>query len=158
MEGFVLARIVHILAVVFWIGGLAMVTTVLIPSIRKDTSAEDKVSTFEKIEARFSRQVKFAVLLAGASGFFMLYYLDAWQRYTELRFWWLHAMTLVWAIFMLVLFVLEPLFLNRLFRQYAEKDQARTFSYVQRLHWILLAVSLLAIVGSVAGSHGWFFF
>lgn len=38
MEGFVLARIVHILAIIFWIGGVAIVTTVLIPAIRKDVN------------------------------------------------------------------------------------------------------------------------
>ncbi len=35
MEYFTLARIIHVLAVVLWIGGVAMVTTVIIPSIKK---------------------------------------------------------------------------------------------------------------------------
>lgn len=158
MEGFVLARIVHILAIIFWIGGVAMVTMVLIPAIRKDVNDEDKVSTFNMLEDRFARLVKFAVLLAGASGFYMLYFLDAWQRYTELRHWWLHAMTLVWIIFMLVLFVLEPLFLKRLFIKYGEKDPVKVMGYAHRLHWVLLGVSVVTIVGAMAGSHGWFFF
>ncbi len=158
MEGFVFARIVHVVAIVFWIGGLAMVTTVLIPTIRNMKSSEDTVTTFERLESRFATQAKIAVLLAGVSGFYMLSYLDAWGRYTQLRFWWLHAMTMVWAIFALVLFVLEPLVLHRLFREQAEKDPVKAFVYVQRLHWVLLGVSLLTIVGSVAGSHGWFFF
>ncbi len=145
-------------AVVLWIGGVAMVTTVLIPSIRNMKSSEDKVATFEKLESRFATQAKIAVILTGVSGFYMLFYLDAWQRYTQLKFWWLHAMTMVWAIFALILFVLEPLLLRRLFREQARKDPLKTFAYVQRLHWVLLGVSLLAIVGSVAGSHGWFFF
>ena len=158
MEGFVLARIVHIMAIVFWIGGVAMVTTVLIPSILNMKSGEDKAATFERIESRFAKQAKIAVLLAGISGFYMLFYLDAWQRYTQLKFWWLHAMTMVWLLFMLVLFLLEPLFLNRLFKEQAKKDPVKALSYVQRLHWVLLGVSLLTILGSVAGSHGWFFF
>ena len=70
MEGFVLAKMVHILAIIFWIGGVAMVTMVLIPAIRKDVSDENKVSTFDMLEDRFARLVKFAVLLAGASGFY----------------------------------------------------------------------------------------
>lgn len=158
MEGFVFARVVHVVAVVLWIGGVAMVTTVLIPSIRNMKSTEDKVAIFERLESRFATQAKIAVLLTGASGFYMLYYLDAWQRYSQLEFWWLHAMTMVWAIFALVLFVLEPLLLHRLFREQAMKDPAKTFAFVQRLHWLLLGVSLLTIIGSVAGSHGWFFF
>ena len=157
MEGFAFARVVHVVAVVLWIGGVAMVTTVQIPSIRKMNSGEDKVAIFERLESRFATQAKIAVLLTGISGFYMLYYLDAWQRYTQLKFWWLHAMTMVWAIFALVLFVLEPLLLHRLFREQAKKDPIKTCAYLQRLHWVLLGVSLLTIIGGVAGSHGWFF-
>jgi len=35
----------------------------------------------------------------------MLDYIDAWGRYSEPRFWWLHAMTMVWALFMFVIFI-----------------------------------------------------
>jgi peptidoglycan biosynthesis protein MviN/MurJ (putative lipid II flippase) len=67
-------------------------------------------------------------------------------------------MTIVWAVFTLVLFVLEPLFLRRLFEEHAKKDPAKTFAVVQRLHWVLLGLSLLTIAGAVAGSHGWLLF
>jgi|GEM_PF-2169663 hypothetical protein len=70
----------------------------------------------------------------------------------------LHAMTLVWVIFMLVLFVMEPLFLKRLFKKYGEKDPVRVMAYAHRLHWVLLGASVVTIVGAMAGSHGWFFF
>ena len=110
------------------------------------------------LEDRFARLVKFAVLLAGASGFYMLYFLDAWQRYTELRHWWLHAMTLVWVIFMLVLSVLEPLFLKRLFTKYGKKDPVKVVSVAHHLNRVLLGVSVVTIVGAMAGSHGRFFF
>ena len=41
MEYFTLARIIHILAVILWIGGVAMVTTVIIPAIKKMKSKEE---------------------------------------------------------------------------------------------------------------------
>jgi hypothetical protein len=31
-----------------------------------------------------------------------------------------------------------------------------TFALIQRMHWVLLTISLLAVAGAVAGSHGWF--
>ena len=65
-------------------------------------------------------------------------------------------MTLVWVIFMLVLFVMEPLFLKRLFKKYGEKDPVRVMAYAHRLHWVLLGASVVTIVGAMAGSHGWF--
>jgi hypothetical protein len=82
-----------------------MVTTVLIPTLRKYRSGVDAVELFEALENNFARQAKFVILIAGASGFYMLDYIDAWGRYSEPRFWWLHAMTMVWALFMFVLFI-----------------------------------------------------
>ncbi|MFY0689642.1 MAG: hypothetical protein JXQ90_20895 [Cyclobacteriaceae bacterium] len=93
-----------------------MVTTVLIPAIKKIKNHEDQLDTFEKIEGRFALQAKVATLIAGIAGFYMMYEMDAWNRYTLLQFWWIHAMTIVWLIFTLVLYVLEPLVLHRLFR------------------------------------------
>jgi uncharacterized membrane protein len=158
MNEFVLARVIHILAVVLWIGGVAMVTTVLLPAIRALASDEEKLPLFERIESRFSVQAKVTTLLTGLSGFYMLHVLDAWSRYTEPRYWWIHAMTLVWVIFTLILFVIEPLFMHRWVRNSATQTPARTFAKLQLMHVILLLVSLVTIAGAVAGSHGWFWF
>lgn len=119
MEEFALARVVHVLAVVFWIGGVAMVTTVLLPALRRLDSPEQAITLFERLESRFALQAKFAVLLTGLSGFYMLDYIDGWGRYTDLSYWWIHTMTLVWAMFTVVLFVLEPLVLHRWFEERA---------------------------------------
>ena len=153
MNEFALARVIHVLAVVLWIGGVAMVTTVVIPIVRKSRSDEDSV---EVIEKRFSWQAKIIILIAGGSGFYMLDFIDAWNRYSEPRFWWIHAMTIVWALFMFVLFVAEPLFLHRLFAKHARTNPAKTVAFVQAFHLMMLALSLLTIAGAVAGSHGWF--
>lgn len=87
MEYITLARVVHILAVVLWIGGVGMVTTVIIPAIKKIKSKEEQIGTFEKIEARFAIQAKITTLLTGLTGFYMLYHLNAWERYFDYRFW-----------------------------------------------------------------------
>lgn len=157
METFTLARVIHVIAVILWIGGVAMVTTVIIPAVKKLKSKEDQIRTFEEIEGRFAIQAKITTLLTGISGFYMLYVLDGWDRYFDYRFWWIHAMTLVWILFSLILYVLEPLLLHKLFKQYAEKSPEKTFSFMHKAHWILLLLSLLTTAGAVAGSHGWFF-
>ncbi|SRR5690554_4535244 len=157
MEDVTLARVIHIVAVVLWIGGVAMVTTVILPAVKKMKTKEDQLKTFEEIEGRFALQAKITTLLTGISGFYMLYKLDAWNRYLDYRFWWIHAMTLVWLLFTLILFVLEPFILHKLFKKYAAENPAKTFHIVHRAHWILLMLSLLTIIGAVAGSHGWFF-
>ncbi len=47
MEYFTLARVIHVIAVILWIGGVSMVTTVLIPAIKKMKSKEERIATFE---------------------------------------------------------------------------------------------------------------
>ena len=157
MENFTLARVIHVIAVILWIGGVAMVTTVIIPAIKKLKSKEEQIKTFEQIEGRFAIQAKITTLLTGLTGFYMLYVLDAWDRYLDYRFWWIHAMTLVWVLFTLILYVLEPLVLHKFFKEYAEKNPSKTFSFMHKAHWFLLLLSLLTTAGAVAGSHGWFF-
>ncbi len=113
MEHFVIARVIHVLAVILWIGGVSMVTTVIIPAVKKLKNKEDQIKTFEQIEGRFATQAKITTLLTGLSGFYMLYILDAWDRYLDFRFWWIHAMTLIWILFTLILYILEPLILHK---------------------------------------------
>jgi uncharacterized membrane protein len=155
MSTLVLARIVHVLSIVFWIGGVAFVTTVLIPAIRKHPSETERVELFERFEARFAVQARFTTAFAGASGFYMIHAMGAWSRYLDPSFWWVHLMTLVWLAFTVVLFVLEPLVLHRLFVAEAHKDSNRAFSFLQRMHWVLLTLSLVAVVGAVAGTRGY---
>ena len=157
MLEYTLARVIHVLAVILWIGGVAMVTTVIIPAVKRMASKEDRIKTFEQIEGRFALQAKITTLLTGLSGFYMIYELDAWDRYLDYRYWWIHAMTLIWIIFTLILYVLEPLLLHRVFKEQAEKHPEKTFAIMHRMHWILLILSLITTAGAVAGSHGWFF-
>lgn len=157
MGSFILARVIHVLGVVAWIGGVAMVTTVLLPAVRRFKDAEERLAFFERVEARFARQARWTTLITGASGLYMLNYLHAWAWIHQWSHWWVGAMILVWAIFTLMLFVLEPLVLHRLFRARAARDPDGTFVFIQLMHWVLLLVSLITIAGAVAGSHGWTF-
>lgn len=158
MEYLSLARVIHVLAVVLWIGGVGMVTTVIIPAVKKMNSPKERMETFEKIEGKFSFQAKITTLLTGLSGFFMLYSMDAWERFLYIQFWWLHAMVLVWLVFTVVLFILEPFVLHRLFKKHAIKNPEKTFNFIHRAHWVLLILSLITILGAVAGGHGWYLF
>jgi uncharacterized membrane protein len=143
---------------VLWIGGVAMVTTILLPAVRRFKSAEERITFFETIERRFAWQARGTTLLAGASGFYMVYRLNLWSRFLAIEYWWLSAMVAVWLLFTLVLFIIEPLFLDHWFEARARRAPESTFALVQRFHWILLSLSLVTIIGAVAGSHGLSFF
>jgi uncharacterized membrane protein len=153
-ESFVVARALHVLGVVLWIGGVAFVTLVLLPALRRLDKPGERLALFELLEGRFALQARITTLITGVSGFYMLHFLHAWERYQQPQFWWIHLMTLVWLLFTLVLFVFEPLFLHRWFHELAARDDARAFKLVMRMHTILLTLSLVAVVGGVAGAHG----
>ncbi len=153
MIGLALARALHVLAVVLWIGGVGMVTTVVLPAIRSDFPPDRRFAAFNALETRFAMQARLTTLVAGASGFYMAWRLNAWSRFGSAAFWWMHAMVLTWLVFTLMLFVLEPL-LGRLLSRRAASAPEPTFRLLEWLHRFLLVASLLTIAGAVAGSHG----
>ena len=140
--------------VVLWIGGVAFVTTVVIPTLRRVPGSDERLKLFETIEGRFSAQARVVTLVTGIAGFYMLHEFGAWGRYQDPSFWWIHFMTLVWVIFTLVIFILEPLFLHQWFRTFAERDSDGAFRLLHRFHALLLILSLIAIAGGVAGVRG----
>lgn len=154
MDDVALARALHVLFVVLWIGGVGFVTTVMLPAARRLNGAEERLPFFDAFETRFARQARITTVLAGLSGIYMLIRLDLWDRFLDLSFWWMHAMVLVWLLFTLMLFVAEPLFLRRWTMARARTDPASTFRFVEWLHRVLLALSIATVLGAVAGSHG----
>jgi uncharacterized membrane protein len=154
MNDLALARVLHVLGVVLWIGGVAMVTTVLLPAMRRLKTPQERISFFEAIERRFAGQARVTMLVTGASGLYMVHRLGLWERFAHAGYWWMHAMVLVWVVFMLMLFVIEPLFLHRRLIERARRRPESTFAMLSALHWALLAISLITIAGAVAGSHG----
>lgn len=157
MDDIVLARALHVLAVVVWIGGVAMATTVVLPAIRRGDVGADGLGVFQAIERRFVWQARTAVVV-GLTGFYMSARLDLWERFQSTQFWWMHAMVCVWLLFMLVLFVIEPLILHRRFHKWATAAPGATFIWLHRAHWVLLVLSLVTIFGAVSGSQGWSMF
>ncbi|MEH6624982.1 MAG: hypothetical protein V7739_00925 [Motiliproteus sp.] len=155
-QSLVVARVLHVIGVVLWIGGVAFVTTVLIPALRKHPDKQQRMMLFETLEGRFGNQAKIITLITGLSGFFMLEAMNAWERYLQPSFWWVHAMTLIWLLFTLVLFVLEPLVLHRWFHQQARQDSDGSFRALHRMHYLLLGLSIITIAGAVSGVRGWY--
>ena len=151
MDDLALARAVHVVTVLFWIGGVGFVTWVLMPTLQVTERPEDRLRRFQQIEGRFAGQARIWVLLAGASGFWMVWRADMWSRFADGRFWWMHLMVALWAIFALMLFVIEPLHLHR--RLAASPAPEAEFARMTRLPQLLSAISIIAIFGAVGGSH-----
>lgn len=154
MEGLTVARAIHVLSLIHWIGGLAFVTSVVLPFSASIADPVQRLAFFEGIEQRFSRQVRLSVVLVGLSGLYMVWRLDAWPCFLDPATWWMAAMVFIWAIFFLVLFIAEPLLLLDWFHRRASRHPDDTFRRVHRAHWILLTASLAVAAAAVLGAHG----
>jgi uncharacterized membrane protein len=155
MGDIAIARALHVLAVVIWIGGVAMVTTVVLPAVRRGDLGTDRRTAFQAIEHRFVWQARSAVIIVGLTGLYMTARLDLWERFQSAQFWWMHAMVGLWLLFALVLFVAESFIIHRRFQEWATAAPEVAFAWLHRAHWALLVLSLVTIFGAVAGSQGW---
>jgi len=155
MDGLALARALHVLAVVIWIGGVSMVTSIALPAVRRGEFGADRLAAFQAIERRFVWQARGAIIIVGATGFYMIWAADLWDPFANAAFWWMHAMVGVWTLFALGLFVVEPFVLDRRLTGWAASRPDRFFARLGHVHWVLLLLSLITLVGAVAGSHGW---
>jgi len=149
----IVARAVHVVAVVVWIGGVWLVTTVLLPAMRLKLP-EEWIGEFDAIERRFAPQVRIAALLVLLSGLYMLYAYDLWDRFSHLGYWWMHLMVAVWLLFAALLFVIEPLIVRRTVHRRAAVASEPTLTRMLWMHRVMLTLSLLAVFAAVAGSHG----
>jgi len=150
----IVARMLHVLAVVIWIGGVSMATTVALPAVRRGDLGVNPLQAFQAIEHRFVWQARIAIIVAGLTGFYMTWRLDLWDRFHSAAFWWMHAMVCLWLLFAFVLFIAEP-FLHRRFRRWATAEPQAAVGWLHRAHWVLLVLSIITILGAVAGSQGW---
>ena len=154
MNDLAIARAIHVFAVVVWIGGVAMVTTVILPMVRGSKTPTEGQSLFEAVEQRFIWQARIATLLVAVSGFYMVERLDLWDRFRNIEFWWMHAMVLLWLIFTFVLFIGEPL-AARTHRKHGSQPASKgRLSFMQWVHWVLLLLSAITVLAAVAGSQG----
>ena len=78
MNGLTIARAIHIVSIVIWIGGVSFVTLVMLPAIKSQYGFAQQESIFHLIENRFAKIAKWMVLIAGMSGFYMVDQLSAW--------------------------------------------------------------------------------
>lgn len=136
---------IHVLSIVWWIGGVFTVTTCLLPLFNR-LQPPDRIQRIREFENRFANQARIAVLLAGITGFWMYALLPGAITHT----WWIGLMMLVWVLFAIMLFVAEPLKLP------AKIGVIQNPHKFLALHAVLLVLALAAIVGGVIGSRGGF--
>lgn len=144
------ARAFHVLGVIWWVGGVAMVTATILPALRSaGLDDAERRRIFRTIRARFVWQARAAVLLVGATGAYLLAYLGGIPRLRALTGgWWIDLMLFTWAVFALLLFVLEPL---GLMQRTGIAQKPRAFFL---MHAALLVLALATVASGVMWAHG----
>jgi uncharacterized membrane protein len=146
----IVARAIHILALVVWIGGVWFVTTVLRPAM-KQKPPEEWMREFRAIEHRFAPQAWMAMLLVLFSGLYMLYQYDLWQHLADRHYWWIPFMVVAW-----LLLVIDHLVILRTLYDRGMPAPQRELIRMRLMHRLILGFSLLAIFAAIGGSHGLF--
>ncbi len=135
----------HVLGVVWWVGGVAMVTATLLPIFNR-LPADERIQRIKQLEGRFANQARIAVLVVGITGFWMYSIVPEAIAHS----WWVGLMLLVWVLSTVMLFVAEPL---RLPAKLGVIHKPRAFLVI---HAVLLALALAAVFCGIVGARGGF--
>ncbi len=144
----------HVLGVVWWIGGLAFVTFVFLPLLRKGELGGPQ-AVFPLIEGRFAPQVKTALILVGATGLYMLWRMDMWGKFGSWHYWWLWLMVIYWCWFALMLFVLGPSGMLKRMMKGSGNDQQKAWKRLHIVHGVLLTIGLIIVFAAIANVSGY---
>jgi uncharacterized membrane protein len=143
---YIIALTIHILSIVIWIGGVAFVTMVTFPMIRRMDKSLEMVIMFQGTEHRFGKIAKVMVILAGLSGLYLIY-----EKGTSFGVW---LMIVIWSFYAALLFGLEKMIFKKLFGQPSnDMDTKKVFNILQTFHWVVLGLSVLAIIAGVYAGH-----
>ena len=150
-DDFTLARVVHVCAVVAWVGSLWFVALALLPAVKASQPPEARMAYIRPLIRGQVLQSQVWLVLMGLTGLWMLWRGDLWARLGDGRFWWMQLMVAVWLVFAVILFVLEPLSRHR---PRPDGDPDVAFGKEVARHRVLSLVALVTLVASLAGSHG----
>lgn len=143
---YVTALTIHILSIIIWIGGVSFVTLVTFPMIRRMDKSLEMVMMFQGTEHRFGKIAKVMVILAGLSGFYLIY-----EKGLSAGVW---IMIILWAVYASLLFGLEKLIFKKLFSKPEDQsDMKRVFKFLQVFHWVVLGLSFLGVAAGVYEAH-----
>lgn len=156
-EWFTFFRALHVLFVVFWLGGVFFVTLVLLPAL-KPYNNEVRATWFKTLENRFACIARFSVVMVLLTGLLLLHAVGFWQNPVSKQWFALYCMMALWSLFAFVLFIAEPFLLPRLLPRIVRRYPDFVFPYrwICVMHYVLSVLSILVVVISILHAHGIF--
>ncbi|MBI5042897.1 MAG: hypothetical protein HZC10_03525 [Nitrospirae bacterium] len=150
--------IVHVLTVILWFGGLAFVTIIIFPSLYKIEDIIQKSLSFQRVEHRFAKLARYYAATVGISGLAMAY-MTGWHMILFTRQGlFLTIMFMIWVMWVVMLFGLEPFIIKKMLERMIKgeiPDVNLIFKRLNKMHWVLLSVSLIAAASGILFAHGY---
>ena len=141
------ALIVHLIAIIIWIGGVSFVTMISFPMLKRLNNSLEQVLMFQGIEHRFANIAKVMIILAGLSGAALIH-----VKGLSFGVW---VMIFLWSFYTLLIFGLEKIIFDKVFAKPSgeEFDIKKVFFALQTFHWVILALSFFAVAAGVVAAH-----
>ncbi|MDH3975316.1 MAG: hypothetical protein OEV42_13630 [Deltaproteobacteria bacterium] len=158
---FPVLHIVHLLTAILWIGGLAFITTLILPMIVKMPHPMEKVLLFQRLEHRFAPLARIYTAIVGISGFGMFFMMDLQDIVFKEEGKFLLFMIIIWIFWVIMLYGLEPLVVKKMLDRLASRkgdglEIEDVFKRMNILHWVLLTISLAASASGAVFAHSLF--
>jgi uncharacterized membrane protein len=118
-----------------WLGGVAVVMIIVLPRARRIPDPIEAIASFKSFERPFTIQVRISILLAGASGAYMIWRLNAWASIAVSTGFLMdshHDCRM--ADVRVMVYVLEPFLIHSVFHDFALRYKDRAFTLAMRLH------------------------
>jgi uncharacterized membrane protein len=146
--GYSIVIVLHVVAVVLWIGGVGFVTMVLFPALQVMEDSMEKVRFFLRAEKRFSTLAKAYIVLVGITGALLFINRGGFGSLTTGEAYLLGFKVFVWLLFAILLFGAERRLMKVLISAQTAPDVA--FRRLSLFHWVMLILSLIAITFGIA--------
>lgn len=155
MDAVTLARVVHVLGVILWVGGVSFLVTMLMPRLRANLNPAQQFKFFLSLARPFAIWMRYVTMAVALSGFLMLELLDGWDRYLDIQnYWWIHLMTLTWVIYSMVLL---RQYINTRRQCTPDLDDATAalrLVKVSKLQRTLFTLGIITVLSALIGVHG----
>ncbi|NVK18005.1 MAG: hypothetical protein HWE30_04855 [Methylocystaceae bacterium] len=155
MDEVTLARIIHVLGVIIWGGGIGFLVIILMPRLRSNPTPSLQFQFFLSVARPFAAWMRYVSLAVGLSGFAMLHFLSGWDRYLDFTtYWWVHLMTATWLVYSALL--LRQFINTRRKCTPQLDDAAATFRLhkVSRMQRNLFILTVITAASALYGVHG----
>lgn len=145
-------KLIHLLAIVVWVGGMFFAYVVLRPSAAEVLQAPERLRLWDKVFSKFFNWVWLAVFLVLVSGFYMIYLFGGFANlslYINLML----TMGLVMTMIYIYVFFKCYVQFNRLVAKQEWPAAGAMLGTIRKLVGLNLTIGLLTIAVAVIGRN-----